>query len=443
MDAVALAPLAGEQKLLRLYLVPKGTNPSLMASTAPSAAPSAGNNNNNNSVLDVDLTPLLNSLANNNGGNPIASLLSLLSSQMGKPTTTSSDAPAPEQQQCPYLAGGIRYICDGCNNSPISGNVNQCDTCPDFHLCDPCRDTGVHLDKNHSFTVNPTRPNRAHRWNRRPHHHGWNNGQNPVPAPVPAPVPVAPAVPAVPSSPNVDSPAIKPVPSPVKNIPFIPSPILPTQPAKPQIVETTNKNPIVPAPQLVPSEKLEMAFLSDVTIPDGSEIIAGENFSKVWRLSNSGTTTWPLGCRLTLESNTGECLSTVKFVDIPGEVPSGSAVTISVEMEAPKKTGRHVSYWRMHGPSGAAFGARIWVDIISVEKPAPQVAAPAAAAAVVPAAPADPAAAGIKPGEKYAAQLESLYRMGFLNLDLNRNLLEHNKGNVAAVIDQLFSFSQH
>jgi hypothetical protein len=173
-----------------------------------------------------------------------------------------------------------------------------------------------------------------------------------------------------------------------------------------------------------------MSFLSDVTIPDGTEVHAGETFNKVWRLSNSGSTAWPLGCRLTLDSNTGEKLSSVENIEIPGEVPPGSAVTISVEMESPKKFGRHVSYWRMHGPSGQPFGPRIWVDIISNEKPI----APSAPVVEEP----KPVVAPAKP-EQFAEQLESLYRMGFLNVDLNRNLLEHNKGNISAVIDQLCS----
>lgn len=445
-DAVSLAPLANEQKLLRLYLVPRGANPSLMASTAAKPSTPAAN------VLDVDLTSFLNNLSNpgnGSGSDPISSLLSLLSSRNSQsPSSESPSVGSNPSSSCPFLAGNPTYICDACNASPIEGTIHQCDTCPDFHLCDPCRFRGAHSDKNHTFTMNPTRPNaatRCHRWNRRPHHGSWNNQASPQQAP---PANDAPA--SNPASNPVSAPAspfAAPQPSelPKKPITVIPAPVLPLQPMKPQIVETTpNSSPIVPPAQLVPSDKLEMAFLSDVTIPDGTEIAAGEGFSKVWRLSNCGTTTWPLGCRLALESNTGDRLSTVEFVEIPGEVPPQSAVTISVEMEAPKKLGRHVSYWRMHGPSGSSFGARIWVDIVAAEKKVAPVPVPAVPVSpVAPAGVPAPAAAGIKPGEKYAAELESLYRMGFLNLDLNRNLLDHNKGNIAAVIDQLFTFSQH
>lgn len=448
LDAVALAPTANDQKLLRLYIVPRGATPSLMASTAAKPSAPAAN------VLDVDLTSFLSSLGgagNGNASDPITSLLSLLSSRSSQ-SQAQSEASSPSvgsnpSSACPFLAGSPTYICDACNASPIEGTIHQCDSCPDFHLCDPCRFRGAHSEKNHTFTMNPTRPNaatRCHRWNRRPHHGSWNphgspaSTNNEAPASNPSSNPSsAPASPFAAPQPS-EMPLKKP-------ITVIPAPVLPIQPLKPQIVETTpNSSPIVPPAQLVPSEKLEMAFLSDVTIPDGTEIVAGEGFSKVWRLSNCGTTTWPLGCRLALESNTGDRLSTVEYVEIPGEVPPQSAVTISVEMEAPKKLGRHVSYWRMHGPSGSSFGARIWVDIVSGEKKV--VAVPVPAVPVSPVAPAavpEPAAAGIKPGEKYATQLESLYRMGFLNLDLNRNLLDHNKGNIAAVIDQLFTFSQH
>jgi len=427
VDAFGMANTVGDHKLLRLYLVPKGTNPSLMASVAPSNKPV---------TAEVDITSLLTSLGGNNasgqsgGANPLVNLLSNLLTASNASNQSAAAQPSGHGA-CPWLNSrtedGARvhmyYVCDGCEVTPITGNLYQCDVCPDYHLCEKCRDAGVHLDKNHSFTTNPPRRGNCGRWGPRRHGHGHGHGHGPhapaghhnKPAAATCPAPAATEA----AKPSAFSPCKPPVP--VVNVPI-------QSPAKPVgIVETTQKAPIMPQVQVVPSERLEMSFLSDVTMPDGSEVTAGETFNKVWRLSNSGHHTWPLGCRLSLESNTGERLSSVETIEIPGEVPPGSAVTISVEMEAPKKSGRHVSYWRMHGPTGQAFGNRIWVDIISIEKPAP-VVVPTAPAQVEPV---------VKPGEQYAAQLENLYRMGFLNIDLNRNLLENAKGNVSAVIDQL------
>jgi len=436
IDAFGMAGMpvhVGDHKLLRLYLVPKGTNPSLLASVAPKPA---------STTTEVDLTSLLTSLGggagSSSGTNPLVNLLTNLLSGSQQGQQQQQQTPNQQGGACPWLSSrsedGARvhmhYVCDGCEMNPITGNLYQCDVCPDYHLCEKCRDAGVHLDKNHSFSTNPPRRGGCNsRWGgaRRPFHghghHGHGHG-HPQGSPKPASANPPAGQQGVVNDP-VPSP-VKPVnvkpPVPVVNMP------LPTQAKPTGIVETTAKPTIVPQVQVaVPVERLEMSFLSDVTMPDGSEVQAGETFNKVWRLSNSGHNTWPLGCRLSLESNTGERLSSVENIEIPGEVPPGSAVTISVEMEAPKKSGRHVSYWRMHGPTGQAFGNRIWVDIISIEKPAP----------VAPTAPVQQAEPVVKPDEQYAAQLENLYRMGFLNIDLNRNLLENAKGNVSAVIDQL------
>lgn len=441
VDAIGMAPDQGAgNKLLRLYLVPRGTNPSLLASVVPPKP----------ATTEIDLTPLLQGLGGGNqstGANP---LVSLLSSLLGAQNQQNQQAAPSSGPGCPYLHArpedGPRvhyfYVCDGCDSKPIVGNLHQCDVCPDFHLCDSCREKGVHSDKNHSFTINPPRRHHGHghghggRWGRRGGHcspHGSPNkphGAEPAPAVIvpPTVVPTKPAEPAIlvptipmkPAVPLVNVPISTPpkVSGIVENVPMAPV-VIPS----PTIV-TPNPHPLVPQVQ-VPSERFEMSFMSDVTIPDGTEVAAGEAFNKVWRLSNTGPTTWPLGCRLTLDSNTGEKLSSVENIDMPGEVPPGSSVTISVEMEAPKKAGRHVSYWRMRGPSGQPFGPRIWVDIISAEKH------------IAPSAPVVEDKPAIKPAEQYADQLESLYRMGFMNVDLNRNLLEHNKGNISAVIDQL------
>jgi next-to-BRCA1 protein 1 len=449
VDAFGMSPVVGDHKQLRLYLVPKGTNPSLMASVVPS-------NNKGPVTAEIDLTSLLSTLgasssSGNAGqqGNPLMNLLTNLLASSNNNNNGNNQTSSP-QAACPWLnrpEEGNRvhmyYVCDGCEVNPISGNLYQCDVCPDYHLCEKCRDAGVHLDKNHSFTVNPPRRTcgAGNRWGRGSrgyhghggHHHSPKHSPQQAPQQAPVAVPASSPVSNVPVSPFANPANVTAVPITKPPVPVVSSPH--STPVKPiGIVETTGTKPvaaIVPQVQVVPSERLEMSFLSDVTMPDGSEVSASETFNKVWRLSNSGFNTWPLGCRLSLESNTGERLSSVENIEIPGEVPPGSAVTISVEMEAPKKAGRHVSYWRMHGPSGQSFGNRIWVDIISIEKKVdPVVVLPSAPVHIAP----EPA---VKPGEQYATQLENLYRMGFLNVDLNRHLLEASKGNVSSVIDQL------
>ena len=44
--------------------------------------------------------------------------------------------------------------------------------------------------------------------------------------------------------------------------------------------------------------KLDARFVKDVTIFDGTEISPGTKFTKIWRVSNSGTLAWPQAIQL-------------------------------------------------------------------------------------------------------------------------------------------------
>lgn len=456
LDAMALAPRVGDNQLLRLYLVPKGTNPALMASVVqPSPAPVASSTPKQEDVA-AGFRELFTSLraadpsSTATQSNPLMALLSNLFSQnnaaqpsSASPKSPTTEKPAHETQPaktCPFMSqqqhvrpDGLRihtfYVCDGCDSSPIVGNLHQCDICPDYHLCDQCRSAGIHSDHAHSFTVNPSRPECTPK---KPH---WKQCPRGAASPIKPETPSKPAdSQPVSTNPEIPSiPFVKP-PVPTVTVPILENPV----PKSPGIVETTAKAPITAPVHNVPSEDYQVNFLADVTIPDASEIPAGTVFTKIWRLSNSGTTTWPRGCRLSLVHNTGEKLSSVENIEIPGIVPPGSSVTISVEMEAPSKLGRHLSYWRMHGPSGQPFGSRIWADIISVANPAVQNAPSAPPAQVEEVKPVEQP----KPVEKYPSEMEKLWNMGFNNVELNRNLLESNKGNVSTVIEQLLQYCQ-
>ncbi|RLC66117.1 MAG: hypothetical protein DRH97_07000 [Chloroflexi bacterium] len=43
------------------------------------------------------------------------------------------------------------------------------------------------------------------------------------------------------------------------------------------------------------------AYVKDVTIPDGTDLAPGDNFTKTWRLKNTGTCTWTSGYSLVFD----------------------------------------------------------------------------------------------------------------------------------------------
>jgi len=102
-------------------------------------------------------------------------------------------------------------------------------------------------------------------------------------------------------------------------------------------------------------------FVQDVTIPDGSSMNAGQQFVKIWRLRNEGEMAWQEGTYL--EFVGGDKLCVHKEISVPAAAP-GTEVDIAVDMIAPTKSGRYISYWRLCNADGSRFGQRVWIDIV-------------------------------------------------------------------------------
>lgn len=97
-----------------------------------------------------------------------------------------------------------------------------------------------------------------------------------------------------------------------------------------------------------------VAFLKDVTIPDGTAMGRGEIFTKTWRLQNRGTCTWTSDYYLVFTG--GSQMGDTTAVRLPGNVAPGQTVDVSVTLAAPDSLGRQVGYWMLRNPSGALFG---------------------------------------------------------------------------------------
>lgn len=95
-------------------------------------------------------------------------------------------------------------------------------------------------------------------------------------------------------------------------------------------------------------------FVSDVTIPDGTQFGPGATFTKTWRIKNVGTSTWTKD--YVLEFALGANLASTNKVNLPGDVSPGATVDISVEMTAPTTAGAYTSLWQLKSPTGAKFG---------------------------------------------------------------------------------------
>lgn len=103
----------------------------------------------------------------------------------------------------------------------------------------------------------------------------------------------------------------------------------------------------------------DSAFVADVTIPDGMEIFPGEKFEKVWRVRNTGTTTWK-DYRIVFIS--GDLMNAPYEAPVP-TTPPGREIDIEVPMKAPSLIGAYTGYWRMKNNKGTLFGHTFWINI--------------------------------------------------------------------------------
>ena len=111
----------------------------------------------------------------------------------------------------------------------------------------------------------------------------------------------------------------------------------------------------------------------DLTIPDGTQIPAGETFTKTWRLVNSGSCKWTRLYKLVFYSQNPLGATYEHF--LPGEVLPGYAIDLSVEFTAPLQLGTYRSNWMLQAPDGSLFGLGMnadtpfYVSIVVVEQP--------------------------------------------------------------------------
>jgi hypothetical protein len=110
----------------------------------------------------------------------------------------------------------------------------------------------------------------------------------------------------------------------------------------------------VPAQSGTPSCTDRASFVADVTIPDDTNLPAGSDFIKTWRLKNTGTCTWDAGYAVVFID--GNILGGPASQPLSSTVPPGGAADISLNLKAPVTDGTHRGDWKLRNPGGGLFG---------------------------------------------------------------------------------------
>jgi hypothetical protein len=148
--------------------------------------------------------------------------------------------------------------------------------------------------------------------------------------------------------------------------PTLAAPVLsPTLPAH-TATDTPQPALITPIATAAPPCTDNLTFQEDLTIPDGTQVSAGEALDKRWQVLNSGTCNWDATYRLELLSGPALGANSQQAL-YPAR--SGSAAAIRILFTAPAEAGVYQSAWQAVDPAGERFGDPIYIQIVVQSTP--------------------------------------------------------------------------
>ncbi|MGC1378326.1 MAG: NBR1-Ig-like domain-containing protein [Anaerolineales bacterium] len=120
-------------------------------------------------------------------------------------------------------------------------------------------------------------------------------------------------------------------------------------------------------PNGTPTETMcdQMVFVSDVTVPDNTEMTAGQEFVKTWKVKNTGSCTWKSNYLIVYgwgddpKSKMGSQNTAINV-----EVLPNAEAEISITLKAPSALGTYHGYWRLQNNNGYNFGIPLTVTIV-------------------------------------------------------------------------------
>lgn len=138
----------------------------------------------------------------------------------------------------------------------------------------------------------------------------------------------------------------------------------PTPTATPPAEESATPTPETPVPTNPADCTNSAAFVADVTIADNEIVSGGSNFTKTWRVRNTGTCVW--GPDYTLSHYSGDRMLAPSSVPLSVTFPEQTA-DISMQLAAPGTDGKYTGFFVIKNPAGLIMkvdnDSRLWVII--------------------------------------------------------------------------------
>lgn len=143
--------------------------------------------------------------------------------------------------------------------------------------------------------------------------------------------------------------------------PFSTPTTLPTfAPVSTSIVSTL---PVSSQPTVMPTASCyQLRYVTDVSIPDNTQMAPGQTFTKTWKVKNTGSCAWDKGFKFAFTG--GEAMNGATYT-LPSPVAANAEIDVSIAMTAPSnKTGSLRGNWRMSTVGGQYFGDEVYVVIV-------------------------------------------------------------------------------
>jgi len=157
------------------------------------------------------------------------------------------------------------------------------------------------------------------------------------------------------SQPNPTTPQLAATPTPIPGFTLIPnasSPLAPTPFGQATPIPCTN----------------DAVFLTDLTIPDNTEVVPGAAIDKRWQIQNTGTCNWDSTYRLAFfEGN--QMGAAGEHAIFPAK--AGAKANLQINMIAPDVPGDYTGRWQLRDPQGQPFGPVLFIKIVVIVLPTP------------------------------------------------------------------------
>jgi hypothetical protein len=149
------------------------------------------------------------------------------------------------------------------------------------------------------------------------------------------------------------------------------NPLSPSEPAfyrsptlaAPTSSPTSSLPPTLDKPRPTPTLPCtnNLTFLSDLTIPDGTQVGTGQGLDKRWQVQNSGTCNWDSSYRMKLIAGP-ELSAQSEQALYPAR--SGTEMVIRILFTAPSEAGTYRSAWQAFDPQGEPFGEPFFIEVV-------------------------------------------------------------------------------